>query len=96
VTAGEPATLTADPAWLVERYEELREVSLAGRGDGPRLGLALLLRHGVSAWAAAWDSLAKAGPPASPARLDVPMAVPQSVVSLLASMALAASGAGQP
>jgi hypothetical protein len=95
VTAGEPAEQATEPTWLVERYEELRHVCLAGRADGPRLGLALLLRQGVCAWAAAWDALANNNPPASPVPQALAVPVPQSVVSLLASMALAVSGAAQ-
>jgi len=93
VTAGDPAARTTSPAWLVERYEELRHGSFAGHADGPRLGLAILLRQGVTAWARAWDGLAKPGPgtyAGPPARA---VALPQSVVSLLACMTLAAAEA---
>lgn len=38
----------------VERYEELRRHALGGEASGWRLGLALLQRRGVAAWARAW------------------------------------------
>jgi hypothetical protein len=96
VNAGKPAARAASPTWLVERYEELRQGSLAGDGEGPRLGLAILLRQGVTAWAQAWDDLAKPGPSALSPPVARPLTLPQSVVSLLACMTLAASGAPEP
>jgi len=60
---------------------------LAGDGAGWQLGLALLQRRGVAAWAQAWP-----GQPA-PARATRPVAVPAAaggeLVDVLASMALA-------
>lgn len=99
MTAAEAAPPPADPAWLVERYEELRRACLAGRAEGPRLGLALLVRQGVSAWAAAWDDLGRPARPEPRGTLlgpvpPAPLAGP--VVSLLASMALAASAPRRP
>ena len=38
----------------VERYEQLRARALGGEPSGCRLGLALLERRGVAAWARAW------------------------------------------
>lgn len=92
MSAGEPPARQASPTWLVERYEELRQGSLEGQGEGPRLGLAILLRQGVTAWARAWDGLAKEGPSVTSTSVARPLTLPQSVVSLLACMTLAASG----
>ena len=40
----------------VERYEQLRSRALDGEPSGFRLGLALLERRGVAAWARAWQA----------------------------------------
>jgi hypothetical protein len=96
VTAGEPAARPASPTWLVERYEELRRGSLAGQGEGSRLGLTILLHQGVTAWSRAWEGLAKACPAASRGPATPPVTVAPSVVSLLACMTLAVSGAPEP
>jgi hypothetical protein len=80
----------------IERYEQLRARAraLGGEPSGWRLGLALLERRGVAAWARAWRSTAPApasataGPPAGPA------AVGDELVGALASMALARVAAG--
>ena len=60
VTSAEPETAT-----LVASYEALRRIALGPRGpdDGPSLGLAILLRHGVAAWLRAW---ARCPSPADP------------------------------
>lgn len=73
----------------VERYEALRRQALGGESSGWRLGLALLQRRGVVAWARAWPGT----PPTAPAR--VPAEVPvggDELVGVLATMALACLG----
>ncbi len=73
----------------LERYERLRACALSGEPDGHRLGLALLERRGVAAWARTWQSAAPAAPVPSAARpaLEPPAGV--ELVAVLASMALA-------
>lgn len=73
----------------VERYERLRRSALSGEPDGWRLGLALLERRGLAAWARAWQSTA---PASSPQRARSAVAVPSGadeIVGVLATMALA-------
>jgi hypothetical protein len=76
----------------VASYEALRRMALEQRGpdDGPSLGLAILLRHGVAAWLCAWamcpgpaDSVAGAAPPRG-----IPSLVHTELVQLWAHMAL--------
>jgi hypothetical protein len=71
----------------VERYEQLRASALEGDGAGWQLGLALLQRQGVAAWARAWPNQP------SPARASRPVALPVAgggeIVGVLATMALA-------
>jgi hypothetical protein len=72
----------------LERYERLRACALAGEPDGHRLGLALLERRGMAAWARAWQQTAPR--PSPPARPGVePPAGAAELVAVLASMALA-------
>ena len=68
------------------RYEQLRARALGGDPAGWRLGLAVLERRGVVAWARAWQAAAPA-----PARAPAvePVAVSDELVGALASMALA-------
>ena len=71
----------------MERYEQLRGDALGGEG-GWRLGLALLERRGVAAWAHAWPGVApQPAPAAGPAALAVTGG--EELVGALASMALA-------
>lgn len=78
----------------VERYEQLRLRALGGEPSGFRLGLALLERRGVAAWARAWQATT---PPreqrASGSVLELPAASGE-LVGALASMALARVAAG--
>lgn len=74
----------------MERYEQLRCRALHGETSGWRLGLALLQRSGVAAWAKAWQPAV----PVSPVRS--PIAAPvdgDGIVGVLAAMALACLGA---
>jgi hypothetical protein len=74
----------------VERYEQLRRRALQGEASGWRLGLALLQRGGVAAWAKAWQPSV----PVCPVR--PPIAAPvdgDGIVGVLATMALACLGA---
>ncbi len=74
----------------VERYEQLRSRALGGEPSGFGLGLALLERRGVVAWARAWQTTARPRGPqgAAGAVLELP-AVSSELVGALASMALA-------
>jgi len=84
----EPAAAERDPDRAAERYERLRACALAGEPDGHRLGLALLERRGMAAWARAWQEAAL--PPSSPAPPAVELlAGAGDLVGVLASMALA-------
>jgi hypothetical protein len=79
----------------VERYEQLRSHALVGEPSGFTLGLALLERRGMAAWAHAWRTTA----PARAARAPEIQAVPtkpvgDELVGALASMALARVAAG--
>jgi hypothetical protein len=75
----------------VERYEELRRRALGGEAAGWRLGLALLQRRGVAAWARAWRTTAPTTQARSPAAAPVDG---DGVVGVLAAMALACLRAG--
>ena len=80
----------------VERYEQLRSRVLAGEPSGFGLGLALLERRGVAAWARAWQSTTpapEARPPAA-ALAALPDGAGGELVGALASMALATVAAG--
>jgi hypothetical protein len=74
----------------VERYEQLRRRALLGEPSGWRLGLALLERRGVVAWARAWRGTTPepAAPPVTALAVDG-LAVGDELVGALASMALA-------
>jgi hypothetical protein len=79
----------------VERYEQLRSRALDGEPSGFRLGLALLERRGVMAWARVWQGTT---PEREPRRVAVSVlempAVSGELVGALASMALARVAAG--
>ena len=78
----------------VERYEQLRSRALGGERSGFRLGLALLERRGVAAWARAWQGTAAAREQrACGSVLELPAASGE-LVRALASMALARVAAG--
>jgi len=81
--------LARDEGGDLERYERLRACALGGEPDGWRLGLALLERRGVAAWARAWQTTAPAAPspPARPA-VEAPAGAGE-IVGVLASKALA-------
>jgi hypothetical protein len=79
-------------ATLVASYEALRRVALGRRGpdEGPSLGFAVLLRHGMPAWLHAWALCPhptvspRAGQP-----LDIPHLVHLEMAQVWAHMALA-------
>jgi len=75
----------------VERYEALRRRALGGEASGWRLGLALVQRRGVAAWARASHEASPPTPlrPAAAGRADG-----DALVGVLATMALACVGAG--
>jgi hypothetical protein len=79
----------------VERYEQLRSRALDGEPSGFRLGLALLERRGVAAWARAWHATAPPREPQRPGASVVELPADSSeLVGALASMALARVAAG--
>jgi len=67
--------------------------ALSGSSDGWRLGLAMLERRGMAAWARAWRTTVPAGPSPSGLVVEVPVDASQ-IVSVLATMALACAAAG--
>ncbi|MGH2930034.1 MAG: hypothetical protein ACRDL8_17660 [Solirubrobacteraceae bacterium] len=78
----------------VERYEQLRARAVSGEPDGFQMGLAMLERRGLAAWARVWQTTAPARP-APPARAGAEIdgdAGP--IVAALATMALACAVAG--
>jgi hypothetical protein len=77
----------------IERYEQLRSHALDGGPAGFRLGLALLERRGVAAWARAWRGTA--APPRPPTALVAELpAAGRELAGAIASMALARVAAG--
>jgi hypothetical protein len=80
----------------VHRYEQLRSRALDGEPSGFRLGLALLERGGVAAWARAWSETRAERPAAAPETPAAPTrtALGDQLVGALASMALARVAAG--
>jgi hypothetical protein len=77
----------------IERYEQLRARALSGSPDGWRLGLAMLERRGMAAWARAWKTTAPAPPRPSRPGVEVPTDASQ-IVAVLATMALACAESG--
>jgi hypothetical protein len=79
----------------VERYEQLRSRALEGEPSGFRLGLAVLERRGLAAWARAGRGTAHACEPqrAAASVVELPKASGE-LVGALASMALARVAAG--
>jgi hypothetical protein len=88
--------MTDAPAGVgdVERYERLRSRALDGEPSGFRLGLALLERRGVAAWARAWQGTTPAREPQRPAASVELAAASGELVGALASLALARVAAG--
>jgi hypothetical protein len=76
----------------VERYELLRREALDGGASGFRLGLALLERRGVTAWARTCPPSSPSGrtasSPAGRPAVELPAAA-EELVQALASLALA-------
>lgn len=70
----------------VQRYEQLRTCAVGGQPAGP-MGLALLMRSGLAAWARAWPGAAPV--PAGRRALALPADGGQQIVGVLADMALA-------
>jgi hypothetical protein len=87
-----------DRVWDVQRYEQLRSHALDGEPSGFRLGLALLERRGLAAWARACADTARAEPAQrlhqATATACAPVPVGDELVGALASMALARVAAG--
>jgi hypothetical protein len=79
---------------LDARYEQLRHAAVHARAQAFPLGLAVLTRHGLTAWTRALAELTPvASPPAAPAPADAaltfPAAVTRELVSILAALTLA-------
>jgi hypothetical protein len=75
----------------VASYEALRRLALGQRGadDGPSLGLAILLHHGVAAWLRAWAMCPRpTDPVAGTPPLGLPPLVHTELAQLWAHMAL--------
>jgi hypothetical protein len=70
----------------VASYEALRQTALGQRGpdDGPSLGLAIVLRHGVAAWLCAWAMCPRPSDPVS--RTALPLGIPPLVHTELAQL----------
>jgi hypothetical protein len=77
----------------IEHYEQLRARALSGSPDGWRLGLAMLERRGMAAWARAWRTTAPTPPRPSRRVVEVPADASQ-LVAVLATMALACAASG--
>jgi hypothetical protein len=80
----------------VQRYEQLRSHALEGGPSGFRLGLALLERRGVAAWARAWEATTQAQDAqhsSTASGVQLP-AASRELVGALASLALARVAAG--
>lgn len=75
----------------MERYEQLRTCAVGGQPAGP-MGLALLMRGGLAAWARAWPDTAP--PPAGRHAPALPADGGQQIVGVLADMALACLARG--
>jgi hypothetical protein len=80
-------------ATLVAHYETLRRVALGrcGPHEGPSLGFAVLLRHGMSAWLHAWAMCPRpaAPPPRTVPPPNLPPIVHLELTQVWAHMALA-------
>jgi hypothetical protein len=93
--ADAPATRTAsDDSPLCAEYEQLRQVALAGHGDGWRHGLGVLAAKGVAGWMRACQTITPSPTPAPPttqAPGTVAALVPgaRELVAVMAAMALA-------
>jgi len=76
----------------VASYEALRRLALGQRDpdDGPSLGLAVLLRHGVAAWLDAWARCPRPAEPAAPSTppRGIPSFIHTELAQLWAQMAL--------
>jgi len=76
----------------VASYEALRRLALGQRDpdDGPSLGLAILLRHGVAAWLHAWARCPRPSEPVVPFAppLGIPSFIHTELAQLWAQMAL--------
>ena len=77
---------------LRDRYEELRRQVLGARSGEPTVGLGVLVRQGMAAWMTVVSGIADQPVTAplaqQPPRSDMPRAVKDEVVVLLAGMAL--------
>jgi hypothetical protein len=76
----------------VERYERLRAHALGGEASGWRLGLALLQGRGTAAWLRAGRGIGAVPVPSPPGPPCSEPAAGDELVSVLATMALAAAG----
>jgi hypothetical protein len=88
-----PAGTGRDQAALTARYEQLRQVALAGHAEGWRHGLGVLTTRGMTGWMNACRTIAP--PPAQPAPPNRGAAsnaladAASELVAVMAAMALA-------
>ena len=77
---------------LTEQYEQLRHAATIGwEHEGERLGLALFLRRGMTAWMQARSSrtdCVATNPPGQPAAATVPIDLRTQIATLVAGMIL--------
>jgi hypothetical protein len=82
-----------DLGGLDARYERLRHAALHARAEAFPLGLAVLTRHGLTAWTRTLAELTAAGNPPAPTPADplaaAPATVTRELVSILAALTLA-------
>lgn len=87
--SGEQRTTKPD---LTEQYEQLRYAATTGWAhEGERLGLALFLRRGITAWMQARSSrtdCVATNPPGQPAAAIVPIDLQTQIATLVAGMIL--------
>jgi hypothetical protein len=86
----QPADIGGRPA-LTARYEQLRQVALAGHAEGWRHGLGVLATRGMTGWMSACRTVSPPPTPAWPARADVDALGRDAgeLVAVMAAMALA-------
>lgn len=87
----EPANATRGKATLTAQYEQLRQVALAGHGEGWRHGLGVLATRGMTGWMTACQTVTPPAPATPPSRDAVDALGPAAaeLVTVMAAMALA-------
>jgi hypothetical protein len=94
-----PVAVCGDAGGLDARYEQLRHAALHARAEAFPLGLAVLTRHGLTAWTRTLTELAPVPNPPAPTPADPPGAAPAAVtrelVSILTALTLAPTQPGR-